>query len=93
MSSQLLERPELEELDTRTGHWVVIVYDNDYNTWDEVMDILMKATGCTQDEAYTETWEIDRLGKSVVHHGSEDECTRAAGIIRTIGIRVEVAEE
>jgi hypothetical protein len=28
-----------------------------------------------------------------VHHGGREECERAAGIIRTIGIRVEVVEE
>ena len=73
--------------------WIVIVYDNDKNTWDQVIGILMKATACTQEEAEIETWEVHNLGKSVVHHGGQEECNRAAGIIRTIGIRVEVVEE
>jgi len=89
-------RPELEDqpVDRSGGEgYIVIVYDNDRNTWDQVMSILQKATGCTAEEAYIETWEVDHLGKSVVHHGSKAECDRAAGIIRTIGIRVEVVEE
>jgi len=73
--------------------WIVIVYDNDKNTWPQVIAILMKATACTQEEAEIETWEVDNLGKSVVHHGGQEECNRAAAIIRTIGIRVEVVEE
>ncbi|MCW3052366.1 MAG: Clp protease adaptor protein [Chthonomonadales bacterium] len=73
--------------------FLVIVYDNDKNTWDQVVTILQKATGCTLEEAEIETWEVDNLGKSVVHHGSQEECERAAGIIRTIGIRVEVVED
>lgn len=73
--------------------WIVIVYDNDFNTWDEVTMILQKATGCNLEEAEIETWEVDNLGKSVVHHSSQEECERAAGIIRIIGIRVEVVEE
>lgn len=73
--------------------FLVVVYDNDRNTWDDVVMILQKATGCTLEEAEIETWEVDNLGKSVVHHGSREECERAAGIIRTIGIRVEVIEE
>ncbi len=72
---------------------IVIVYDNDKNTYQEVILILRKATGCSYEEAAIETWEIDHLGKSVVHHGSQEECERAASIIRTIGIRVEVVEE
>ena len=73
--------------------FLVIVYDNDKNTWDQVVMILQKATGCTLEEAEIETWEVDNLGKSVVHHGGHEECERAAGIIRTIGIRVEVVED
>lgn len=72
------------------GEWLVTVFNNDYNTWDEVTAILRLATGCGQDEAEMETWEIDRLGKSIVHHGDQPECERAAGIIRTIGIKVAV---
>lgn len=75
------------------GPWVVIVYDNDYNTYNEVIAILMKATGCSAQEAYIEAWEIDHLGKSVVHHGEREECDRAANIIAEIGIRVEVSRE
>jgi hypothetical protein len=28
-----------------------------------------------------------------VHHGSSEECERAAAVIRTIGIKVEVKQE
>jgi ATP-dependent Clp protease adapter protein ClpS len=84
-----------DQIDDSLGSsgYIVVVYDNDKNTWDEVVTILQKATGCPLDEAEMETWEVDNLGKSVVHHGGQEECNRAAGIIRTIGIRVEVVEE
>ena len=85
-------KPGLEtaEPSTGSGEHIVVVFNNDYNTFDEVIGILMRATGCSVEEASMETWEIHNLGKSVVHHGSLDECRRAAGIIATIGIRVEV---
>ena len=73
--------------------WIVIVYNNEINTWDEVVNILQRATACTAEEANMETWEIDNLGKSVVHHGGEEECEKVASIIRTIGIQVEVMED
>jgi len=88
------QQEEIADNYTANGSgFLVIVYDNDKNTWDQVVTILQKATGCTLEEAEIETWEVDTLGKSVVHHGSQDECERAAGIIRTIGIRVEVVED
>lgn len=75
------------------GGWVVTVFDNDYNTWDEVVSILIRATACPIEEAHMETWEVHNLGKSVVHLGGRDECKRAAAVISTIGIRVTVTKE
>ena len=82
-----------DRTDAGGSGFLVIVYDNDKNTWDEVVTILQKATGCTLEEAEIETWDVDNLGKSVVHHAGQEECERAAGIIRSIGIRVEVVED
>jgi len=90
----VIERPEVTDGSTGAGEcWIVTVFNNDYNTWDEVVMILIAATGCTLDEAHMETWEIDRLGKSVVHHGERGECSDAAKIIAEIGIRVEISQE
>jgi ATP-dependent Clp protease adaptor protein ClpS len=85
-------RPELFDDPTSnlTGDHIVIVFNNDHNTYAQVIDILIKATGCAQDEAEMETWEIDHLGRSIVHHGDRAECERAAAIIQTIGIKVAV---
>jgi ATP-dependent Clp protease adapter protein ClpS len=93
MSVDLL--PDVREQDPGLGDgdFVVVVFDNDHNTFEEVTHILMQATRCTSQEAEIETWEVHNLGKSVVHHGSEAECERAATVIRTIGIAVEVREE
>ena len=89
-------RPSAEQSSETTAYgsgYIVVVYDNDVNTYAEVIHILQLATGCTHEEAEIEAWEVDNLGKSVVHHGAKEECERAAGIIRQIGIRVEVAQE
>lgn len=96
--SSIIEKPDIDfdydlsELAQFEG-WQVIAYDNDINTFDEVIHILQVATACTADEAYHETWEIHHYGKSSVHHGSRSECERAAGIIQSIGVRTEVVEE
>jgi len=93
MSIQLLPQHLQDEADTGADHCIVVVYDNDHNTFDEVIDILMRATGCSLHEAQMETWEVHHLGKSVVHHADAEECERVASVIRTIGIRVEVRPE
>lgn len=88
--------PERTERENSTGGgdgYIVIVYNNEHNTYEQVTSILIRATGCTREEAEIETWEVDHLGQSVVHHGGQEECERAAAIIRTIGIHVEVRED
>jgi ATP-dependent Clp protease adapter protein ClpS len=89
-----IDSPSISEGETDTsGGWIVTVYNNDDNTPDEVIDVLMRATECNLAEAEMETWEIHHLGKSVVHHGQQQECQRAASIIARIGIKVEVTQE
>ena len=87
------DRETIEDNRLDNDGFVVIVYDNDANTFEQVTMILQKATGCSLEEASIETWEVHHLGKSVVHHASRPECERVAGIVRTIGIRVEVVSE
>ena len=93
MSEQtmVVPRPELlDDIGDTEGEWMVIVFDNDHNTFDQVISILQQATGCSLEEAQIETWEVHHLGRSIVHHADRAESERVAGIIRTIGIRVAV---
>ncbi len=73
--------------------WQVTVYDNDTNTYEEVITVLMIATACTAEEAYIEAWEIDKYGQCVVHRADESECQGVADVVGTIGIKVEVSQE
>ena len=94
-AASVIETPLLDDLElgVDSAGWIVTVFDNDYNSYEQVMAILMIATACTAEEAYTEAWEIDHLGKSVVHYASEKECREAAEVICKIGIKVTVSEE
>lgn len=92
--TETVVNPALEGAsETQTESWVVVVFNNETNTYDEVMMILMIATHCDEEEAYIETWEVDHLGKSVVHSAGKEECEDVAQIIRQIGIKVEVIAE
>jgi len=95
MSGHGIELPEreVEEQTSKGEGWIVTVFDNDTNTYDQVMFILMLATSCTSEEAYIEAWEIDHYGKCIVHRAGEKECKHAAQTIATIGIKVEATPE
>jgi ATP-dependent Clp protease adapter protein ClpS len=72
---------------------MVVIFNNDTNSIDQVIEILMRATGCDAQEAYIETWEAHTYGKAPVHFSSRDECEQAAAIISSIGVATEVAPE
>lgn len=86
-----VERPgRVEETSSGGDRWKVTVFDNEINTYEEVIEVLIMATGCCREEAYCEAWEIDHFGKSDVHFGGHDECQCVASLVATIGIEVAV---
>ena len=90
-----LDRPEAETGSTSgkgERGWLVTVFDNEFNTIDEVVHILIVATGCDSEEAQIETWEIHNLGRSVVHISDREDCDQAAAVIAQIGIDVRVSK-
>jgi ATP-dependent Clp protease adapter protein ClpS len=72
---------------------MALIFNNDTNTMEEVIEILMAATHCDEEEAYLETWEADRYGKAPVHFASFEECQAVCRTLSTIGLKTEVAPE
>lgn len=91
--SQTLHLPEISDGATGRGRWMTVIHDNDTNSMDEVVDVLMRATGCDEEEAGIEMWEAHTYGKAPVHFASREECEAVAGTIAAIGVRTEVAPE
>ncbi len=91
--SQATVEPEIAGPETGTGRWMVVIYNNESNSMDEVIAVLIHATGCTAEEAEIEMWEAHTFGKAPVHFASKAECDEAARIISSVGIKTEVALE
>ena len=72
-----------------SGPWVVILYDDDYHTVDEVILQVQKATGCSLEKAVYITLTAHTDGRAIAHNGSETECERVAGVLRQIRLQVE----
>jgi ATP-dependent Clp protease adapter protein ClpS len=68
----------------------VRVMDNDYNTYQEVMEITMVALGLDEQEAFAIAWEVDHRGSCVVAEAPQIEAESIANTIRGIGIEVQV---
>ncbi len=80
----------LDQLHERVDNpWVVILYNDDWHPYEEVVFQLQKATGCSLEKAVWITHEAHTLGRAIAFTGSLDECERVAGILREIRLQVE----
>jgi hypothetical protein len=92
MSTQTL--PEI--LDGATGYggrFMAVIFNNDVTPFEDVVQAIMRATGCVVDEAYMEAWEAHTFGKAAVHFSSQEACAAVATIISHIGVKTEVRPE
>ena len=83
-------RHELEKSESPEGIYRVIIIDNDYNTYQEVIDICMEALSITYNEAIEIALAVDHNGEAEIVHAPHDEAENIAGVIRRIGIEVRV---
>lgn len=69
-----------------------MLYNDDVHLFDDVVRQVQLATGKSEQEAYAVTLEAHTKGKAVAYIGTHEECQRVAGILRRIGLLVEVDE-
>ncbi|HRK23237.1 MAG TPA: ATP-dependent Clp protease adaptor ClpS [Fimbriimonadaceae bacterium] len=86
-------QPEVLDNGVGTGRWMVVIYNNDVTTFDEVIAILMRSTGCSLQEASIEAWEAHHFGRAPVHFSSRNECEIIAAMISSIGVQTQVRRE
>ena len=101
MATETVERPGLldlpglyEEDDIRerseiSGPWIVILYNCECHTFDDVEMILQKATGCSLEKAEAIAMEVHTRGRAICFSGTQEECDRVAKIIASIRLQVE----
>lgn len=70
--------------------WRVILYNDDIHTFDEVIVQLVKATGCSFQQAEKYAWQVHTTGKACVFEGSFEECFRVQGVLREIQLVTEI---
>ncbi len=68
----------------------VVIIDNEHNTYQEVIDICMKALGITIQEAFQIALAVDNNGFAEVFEAPYEEALRVGKIIEQIGIEVQI---
>ena len=67
----------------------VVLYNDDWHPFDQVVFQVQKATGCTLEMAIWITKEAHTLGRAIAFTGELKECERVAGVLRQIKLQVE----
>ncbi len=89
VEKRVLPRQDEEIDDTGDGPYVVILYNCDCHSMDEVVAQLLKATEYSLDRCMQIMMEAHLRGRAIAYTGSESACIRAANILRQIRLQVE----
>ena len=80
-----------EEEETTTGFESrVLLFNDDWHSFEEVIIQLIKATKCSFDEATEKTFEVHVKGKAIVFNGSVSDCLKVSGVLEEIALHTQV---
>lgn len=68
----------------------VILYNDDWHTFDEVIAQLIKATRCTFEQAKSFAFEVHVKGKAIVYNGDLNSCLKVSSILEEIELHTQV---
>jgi ATP-dependent Clp protease adaptor protein ClpS len=94
MSAEVLDLPEVETISDEATQidlpWNVILYNDDFHSFDEVILQVQKATGVSLERAAEITLEAHLKGRAVCFTGPLERCEHVSAILRQIELTVEI---
>jgi len=68
----------------------VILFNDDWHTFDEVIGQLIKALGCGSEKAEGIAFEAHSKGKALVFEGAMSDCLRVNGVLEEISLVTQI---
>ena len=94
MDIEKLNKPVLDiDLDTTTDIGLesrVILFNDDWHSFDEVIVQLIKAVNCTFDQARDYAFEVHVKGKAIVFNGSMQKCLKVSSVLEEISLFTQI---
>lgn len=87
---EVVEEEKEEEKEKDNTPWRVILFDDDIHTFEEVINQLVKALGCSTSHAEKLTFKVHNEGKAEVFEGSFEECFKVNGVLKEIQLITEI---
>ena len=94
MDIKKLDRPDFD-LDNDTDTKIeleskVILYNDDWHSFEEVITQIMKATSCTFEQARDHTFEVHVKGQSIVFNGPMTNCLKVSSVLEEIALLTQI---
>jgi ATP-dependent Clp protease adapter protein ClpS len=90
-TKQSPEISDIEQEETTVGFGTrVVLYNDDWHTFEEVIAQIIKATKCSFVEARDKTFEVHTNGKAVVFLGELSDCLKVSGILEEILLHTQI---
>jgi len=68
----------------------VLLFNDDWHTFDEVIVQLIKAIGCTFEKARAYAFEVHVKGQCIVYKGEMTDCLRVTSILEEIALNTRI---
>lgn len=68
----------------------VILFNDEWHTFDEVIEQILKAVKCSYEKAESLTWEVHSKGKACVYSGDIDECIKVSAVLEEIALHTQI---
>lgn len=83
------EEEVLDEIKTQEPA-KAILFNDEVHTFEEVIEQIMKATGCDLPTAESMTWEVHNTGKAIVFSGELVKCLQVTSVLEEIELMTQV---
>lgn len=68
----------------------VVLYNDNWHTFDEVIFQLVKALGCTYEKARGYAFEVHVKGKCIVYTGDMKDCLKVSSVLEEIALNTQI---
>lgn len=94
MNNQTLDNPKID-MDVDQDIYIglackVILYNDDWHSFEEVIQQIIKAIKCTFEIARDLTFEVHVKGKALVFNGDMKDCLKVSSVLEEIALNTEI---
>ena len=79
-----------ETLSTNDIAAKIVLFNDEYHTFEEVIEQIILATGYRSAKAELMTWEVHTKGKSLIYSGDLGKCLYISSVLEQINLGTEI---